>query len=60
MRLSKRTITVVIVVVACAAGAWFVMGSRAPSASQTEASRNFFKPPQDYKTSGGQQMKPRW
>ncbi|MDX3808613.1 MAG: DUF2749 domain-containing protein [Bosea sp. (in: a-proteobacteria)] len=21
---------------------------------------DFFKPPQDYKTTGGQQMKPRW
>ncbi len=50
----------VIVFVACAAGAWLVIEPRATNPSQTEASRNFFKPPQDYKTSGGQQMKPRW
>ena len=53
-------IIIVIVIIAGAAGAWLVIGSRARRASQTEASRNFFKPPQDYKTSGGQQMKPRW
>ncbi len=55
-------IIVVIMFMACAAGAWLVMGPRSTSSSQTEASRasGLFKAPQDYKTSGGQQMKPRW
>jgi len=60
-----RGSTIVIVVVAigaCAAGAWLVFAPRAPVPAQGAASRanHCFKPPQDYKTSGGQQMKPRW
>lgn len=50
----------VIVIVAGAAQAWLVMSSCATDPAQTEVSHNSFKPPQDYKLSGGQQMKPRW
>ncbi|MGY3116154.1 Ti type entry exclusion protein TrbK [Bradyrhizobium sp. S3.14.4] len=55
-------IIVVIAISACAAGAWLFFAPRAPVPAQGTASRasDFFKPPQDYKTSGGQQMKPRW
>lgn len=54
------TIIIAIIVFVACAGAWLVVGPCATNPWQTEASRNFFKPPQDYKTSGGQQMKPRW
>lgn len=57
------TIIIVIVVIgAGAAGAWLVFALRAYGPGQPAASRSsdFFKSPQDYKTSGGQQMKPRW
>ncbi|MDA9448303.1 MULTISPECIES: entry exclusion protein TrbK [unclassified Bradyrhizobium] len=55
-------IIVVIMIGAGAAGAWLVFRPSAPMPGQGTASRasDFFKPPQDYKTSGGQQMKPRW
>ncbi|MFK4484976.1 entry exclusion protein TrbK [Bradyrhizobium sp. USDA 336] len=55
-------IVVVIVIGACAAGAWLFLAPRTPVPGQGTASRasDVFKPPQDYKTSGGQQMKPRW
>ncbi|BAP81993.1 Ti type entry exclusion protein TrbK [Bradyrhizobium diazoefficiens] len=59
-----RPSTIIIVILAIgagAAGAWLVFAPRAyggqPAASR---SSDFFKPPQDYETSGGQQMKPRW
>jgi Ti type entry exclusion protein TrbK len=55
-------IIVVLVLLVCGAGAWLVMGPRVSSPPQSDVSRgsDFFKPPQDYKTTGGQQMKPRW
>ncbi|GLR87729.1 entry exclusion protein TrbK [Bradyrhizobium iriomotense] len=55
-------IVVVIVIGAGAAGAWLAFAQRTPVSGQGTASRasDFFKPPQDYKTSGGEQMKPRW
>ena len=60
-----RPSTIIIVVIAigtCAAGAWLFFAPRAPVPGQGTASPagDFFKPPQDYKTSSGQQMKPRW
>lgn len=61
-----RPSTIIIVVIAigaCAAGAaWLFLAPRTPAPGQGTASRasDFFKPSQDYKTSGGQQMKPRW
>lgn len=60
-----RPSTIIIVVIAIgasAAGAWLVFAPRAPVPGQKTASPagDFFKHPQDYKTSGGQQMKPRW
>ncbi|MFT4118331.1 entry exclusion protein TrbK [Bradyrhizobium sp.] len=56
---------IVIAVIAIGSGAvvaWFVFAPRTSGAGQDAASRarSFFKPPQDYDTSGGQQMKPRW
>lgn len=55
-------IIVIIVIGAGAAGAWLFLVPRKPVPGQGTAPRasDFFKPPQDYKTSGGQQMKPRW
>jgi Ti type entry exclusion protein TrbK len=55
-------VIVVIVIGAGAAGSWLVFAPRASTSPQAASSRagDFFKPPQDYKTSGGQQMKPRW
>ncbi|MBO4228092.1 entry exclusion protein TrbK [Bradyrhizobium neotropicale] len=55
-------IIVILVIGAAAAGAWLVFAPRRPVPGQGTASRasDFFKPPQDYKTSSGQQMKPRW
>ncbi len=55
-------IVVILVIGAGAAGAWLVFAPRTPVPGQGTASRasDFFKPPQDYKTSGSQQMKPRW
>jgi Ti type entry exclusion protein TrbK len=55
-------IVVVLVLLVCGAVAWLVMAPRVPSSPQADTSRgsDFFKPPQDYKTTGGQQMKPRW
>jgi len=60
-----RPSTIIIIVIAigaCAAGAWLLLAPRTPVPGQGTASRasDFFKPPQDYKTSAGQQMKPRW
>ncbi len=54
-------IIVVIAIGACATGAWLFLarGPSAPTQDETRAG-NFFKLPQDYKTSGGQPMKPRW
>jgi Ti type entry exclusion protein TrbK len=62
VRPSIIIIIVVIAIGAGAAGAWLFFAPRAPVPGQGTASRasDFFKPPQDYKTSGGQQMKPRW
>ncbi|MCP1845854.1 Ti type entry exclusion protein TrbK [Bradyrhizobium sp. USDA 4524] len=59
---SSTIIIVVIAIGACAAGAWVFFARRGPVAGQGTESRasDFFKPTQDYKTSGGQQMKPRW
>jgi Ti type entry exclusion protein TrbK len=56
-----KIIIVVAAVAACAGGAWVFFGQRG-LAEKNAASRahDFFKPPQDYKTTGGQQMKPRW
>lgn len=55
-------IVVIIAIGAGAAGAWLVFAPRTPVPGQGTASRasDFLKPPQDYKTSGGQQMKPHW
>lgn len=55
-------IIVILVIGAGAAGAWLVFAPRTPVPGQETAPRagDFFKPPRDYKTSGGQQMKPRW
>lgn len=55
-------IIVVIVIGAGAAGSWLFFGQRASTSPQAVLShaRDFFKVPQDYKTSGGQKMKPRW
>lgn len=51
-------IIVVIAIGACAAGAWLLFALH--GAGTTRRASDFFKPSQDYKTSGGQQMKPRW
>ncbi|WP_035696714.1 DUF2749 domain-containing protein [Bradyrhizobium liaoningense] len=55
-------IVVIIVIGASTAGASLVFAPRTPGPGQGTASAagDVFKPPQDYKTSGGQQMKPRW
>lgn len=55
-------IIVVIAIGACAAGAWLLFALHGDGTSQGETQRasDIFKAPQDYKTSGGQQMKPRW
>ncbi|MBK3666254.1 entry exclusion protein TrbK [Bradyrhizobium diazoefficiens] len=55
-------IIVVIAIGACAAGAWlfFALHGAGTSQGTTQRASDFFKAPQDYKTSGGQQMKPRW
>ncbi|MBR0883216.1 Ti type entry exclusion protein TrbK [Bradyrhizobium japonicum] len=60
-----RPSTIIIVVIAigaCAAGAWLFLAPHTPRPGQGTASAagDVFTPPQDYKTSGGQQMKPRW
>ncbi|UEM18242.1 DUF2749 domain-containing protein (plasmid) [Bradyrhizobium barranii subsp. barranii] len=60
-----RPSTIIIVVIAigaCAAGAWLFLAPHTPRPGQGTASAagDVFNPPQDYKTSGGQQMKPRW
>lgn len=46
----------VVSVVGIGTGLW-VVSSRE---SSMEAGREFFNAPQDYDTSGGQQMRPRW
>lgn len=58
----RFVIIVVAAIGACAAGAWLVFATRGAGSSQGNSQRasDFFKPPQDYKTSGGLQMKPRW
>ncbi|MHC2566275.1 DUF2749 domain-containing protein [Bradyrhizobium liaoningense] len=59
----RASIVIVIVAIgAGAAGAWLVFAPRRPEPGQGTPSRasDVFNPPQDYKTSGGQQMKPRW
>lgn len=55
-------IIIVVAIGASTAGAWLVFAPRTPVPRHGTASRasDFFNPPQDYKTSGGQQMKPRW
>ncbi|MCP3477860.1 entry exclusion protein TrbK (plasmid) [Bradyrhizobium sp. CCGUVB1N3] len=53
-------IIVVIAISACAAGAWLFVAPHSSSQGATQRGSEFFKPPQDYKTSGGQPMKPRW
>ncbi|BAR63583.1 Ti type entry exclusion protein TrbK [Bradyrhizobium diazoefficiens] len=55
-------IVVITVIGASTAGAWLVFAPRTPVPGHGTASRasDVFNPPQDYKTSGGQQMKPRW
>jgi Ti type entry exclusion protein TrbK len=61
-----RSLTIIVVVVitiaAGASGAWLFLTPRTPRPEQEAASRlhDFFKSRQDYPTSGGQQMKPRW
>ncbi|MCK1732345.1 entry exclusion protein TrbK [Bradyrhizobium sp. 142] len=60
----RRSAIIIIVTAlgACAAGAWLFFATQGSGSSQgaTQRGSDFFKPPQDYKTSGGQQMKPRW
>jgi Ti type entry exclusion protein TrbK len=56
---------IIIVVIAagvCAAGAWWLLSprTREGAASVPTRASDFFKAPQDYKTTGGQKMKPRW
>ncbi|ABE65139.1 hypothetical protein Nham_4564 (plasmid) [Nitrobacter hamburgensis X14] len=57
--------TIIIVIIAIgagAAGAWWLLAPRAPAPTSDATSRahDFFKAPKDYKTTGGQKMKPRW
>ncbi|MCP3468613.1 entry exclusion protein TrbK [Bradyrhizobium sp. CCGUVB23] len=56
------TIIIVIVIGAGAAGAWLFFAPHGAGSSQGGSQRagDFLKPPQNYKTSGGQPMKPRW
>jgi len=57
------TIVIVVIVIGVgAAGAWWLLAPRAPAPAQDAASSagTFLKPPHDYKTTGGQKMKPRW
>lgn len=60
----KRSVVIIVVIAigACAAGAWLFFAPHGTGTSQGAMQRasDFFKPPHDYKTSGGQQMKPRW
>jgi Ti type entry exclusion protein TrbK len=62
VRPSAIIIIVLIVIAACAGGASWLLAPRAPAPAQDAASRagTFVKPPHDYKTTGGQKMKPRW
>jgi len=57
----RLTIVIIAAVAACVGGVWVFYAQRGPAPTDA-ASRgsDFFKPPQDYKTTGGQQMKPRW
>jgi Ti type entry exclusion protein TrbK len=57
--------TIIIVIIAIgagAAGAWLALAPRAPvsACDTTSRAHDFFKAPQDYKTTGGQKIKPRW
>ncbi|MCK1326682.1 DUF2749 domain-containing protein [Bradyrhizobium sp. 156] len=55
------TIIIVIVIGAGAAGTWLFLAQRTSVLGRTESrAGDFFTPTQDYKTSGGQPMKPRW
>ncbi|MET4214528.1 entry exclusion protein TrbK [Bradyrhizobium sp. LA2.1] len=61
----RRSAIIIVVTAlgACAAGAWWLLFATQGSGSSqgaTQRGSDFFKPPQDYKTSGGQPMKPRW
>jgi Ti type entry exclusion protein TrbK len=62
VRPSAIIIIVLIVIAACAGGAWWLLAPRTPEAAASVPTRasDFFKAPQDYKTTGGQKMKPRW
>jgi Ti type entry exclusion protein TrbK len=55
-------IIIVVATGACAAGAWWLLARRTPegAASMPTRASDFFKAPQDYKTTGSQKMKPRW
>ncbi|UFW92207.1 DUF2749 domain-containing protein (plasmid) [Bradyrhizobium barranii] len=60
-----RPSTIILVLIAIgisAAGASLLLAPRMPIPAHGTGSGgdDFVKPPQDYKTSGGQQMKPRW
>ncbi|MFG1428845.1 entry exclusion protein TrbK [Roseixanthobacter glucoisosaccharinicivorans] len=61
--MKPSTIMLLIIAVgACTAGAWLFVTTRTPvpPSGASPHTAEFFKPPQDYKTTGGQQMKPRW
>jgi Ti type entry exclusion protein TrbK len=60
-----RPSAIIIIVVAtgaCAAGAWWLLAPRTPEGAANVPTRasDFFKAPQDYKTTGGQKITPRW
>lgn len=60
--MKSSTIMIIVAIGTVAVGAWWLLAPRTsvPASDATSRADDFFKVPQDYKTTGGQKMKPRW